>query len=207
MQAAATARHPTVSTLTDPIDAATRGRPLDVAAVHAAHADFVWRSLHRLGVREPDLPDMLQEVFVVVHRRQDSYDGQARLTTWLFGICMRVAAAYHRRAWRRRERPTDLSAPETELDGGAVSIPPSDPERAAELSQARARLATILDQMDLDKRAVFVMYELEGVSCGEIAALLDVPVGTIHSRLHSARKFFADAAAKLGAREGKGGTR
>jgi DNA-directed RNA polymerase specialized sigma24 family protein len=67
-------------------------RPLDVERVHAAHADFVFRSLSRLGVREPDLLDMLQEVFVIVHRRAGSYDGTSKLTSWLFGICLRVAA-------------------------------------------------------------------------------------------------------------------
>lgn len=71
---------------------------LDVASIHESHADFVWCSLQRLGVRPADLEDALQEVFVVVHRKLSSFDGSSRLSTWLFGISMRVASAYRRKA-------------------------------------------------------------------------------------------------------------
>src|SRR6266571_3707710 len=64
--------------------------PLDVGAIHEQYSDFVWLTLQR---------------FVVVHRRLDSFDASSRMTTWLFGICMRVAAAYRRRAFRRHEKP------------------------------------------------------------------------------------------------------
>ena len=78
---------------------------LDLLAVHAAQADFLWRSLQRLGVRSADLEDVFQEVFIVVHKRLHTFDGSSALTTWLFGVCLRVAAAHRRRAWFRREVP------------------------------------------------------------------------------------------------------
>lgn len=158
-------------------------RALDVERVHAAHADFVFRSLSRLGVREPDLLDMLQEVFVIVYRRAGSYDGTSKLTSWLFGICLRVAAGYRRKLHRRREQP---------LDDQAVAASPDEqgPEHAAEALRARAELHAILDQMSLDKRAVFVMFEIDAMSCAEIASTLGLPLGTVHSRLHAARGEF-----------------
>jgi RNA polymerase sigma-70 factor (ECF subfamily) len=173
--------------LAPPGPAATR---LDVVAIYDRHADFVWLTLQRLGVRDADVEDMLQEVFVVVHRRLVSFDGSARLTTWLFAICLRVAAAYRRRASRRLEQPMaevpDQAAPDEE-----------NPERATATRQARELLQAALDRMDLERRAIFVMFELDEVSCDEIAEMLSIPVGTVYSRLHAARKDFQKALARV----------
>jgi len=170
--------------------------PLSAAEVHAAHAEFVWRSLARLGVKDADLPDMLQEVFLVVHRRAHAFDGSSKLTSWLFGICLRVAAAYRRRAHRRYERPLE-----------PAHIPAADeagsPEAMLQGRQARERLDALLDAMPLDKRAVFVMFEIDGMGCAEIAHELGVPVGTVHSRLHAARAVFAKALARARAIEAR----
>lgn len=173
-----------------PVEPPSAARPLTAAAVYAAHAQDVWKSLHRLGVRGPDLEDMLQEVFVVVHRRLDSYDGVTRLTTWLFGICLRVASAYRRRGYRRHEGNAEAVSDE-------MSAPGVSPEDAAARRQATEHLVRILDEMDPEKRAVFVMFELEQLPSAEIAELLGVPVGTVYSRVHAARRVFAEAAAKL----------
>src|SRR6185503_10712118 len=88
-----------------------RASALDVAGVYAEHCDFVWRSLQHLGVRGADLEDMMQEVFVVVHRKLGGFDGLSRVTTWLFGICLRVVARHRRRAYFRFERP-EVEPPE-----------------------------------------------------------------------------------------------
>jgi len=174
--------------------ASSAGVP-DVAAIHVAHADFVWATLQRLGVRDADLEDMLQEVFIVVHRRLDSFDGSSKMTTWLFGIAMRVAAAHRRRAHVRRERTVDEMPEEAAPDSGR------SPEEAAARHEARVTLAEILDGMDLDRRAVFVMFEVEEMSSEEIAAIVGVPVGTVYSRLHKARKEFEAAIARHKARK------
>lgn len=162
---------------------------LDVSAIHAAHADFVWSVLQRFGVRDADLEDALQEVFIVVHRRLDSYDGTSKVSTWLYGIAMRVAAAFRRRAHVRRERAVD-EVPERDDPG-------LSPEELASRTEARRTLDEILDAMDLDRRAVFVMFEVEELSCEEIGAMVGVPVGTVYSRLHKARKEFAAAVERL----------
>jgi RNA polymerase sigma-70 factor (ECF subfamily) len=153
--------------------------PLTVETIHEAHAERVWRNLHRMGVPEADLPDMLQEVFVVVHRRLHTFDGTAKVSTWLYGICRRVAASHRRRAHVRRERPTATVA---------EGVHQRTPEAAAIDLDRRRLLQELLDELDVERRAVLVMYELEELSCVAIAEQLGVPVGTVYSRLHQARE-------------------
>jgi RNA polymerase sigma-70 factor, ECF subfamily len=182
-----------------PVPAALAGpatTELGVKEIHHAHAGFVWVTLQRLGVRASDLEDALQEVFVVVHRRLPSYDRNAKLSSWLFGICVRVAAQFRRRAHVRREEVVD-EVPDR------PSNPGLSPEQATLALEARRVLERVLDGLDPPQRAVFVMFEIDGLACAEIAAQLDVPVGTVHSRLHAARKAFAGAARREQARRGK----
>jgi RNA polymerase sigma-70 factor (ECF subfamily) len=188
-----------VTTLPAALPLSRSGFVPDLATVHAEHVEHVWRSLQRLGVREPDLEDALQEVFVVVHRRLHTFDESSRMTTWLFGIALRVAAAYHRRAYRRREQLVEDAARYDES-------PARNPEEDAALGQARQRVTEILDAMDLEKRAVFVMFELEELAAPEIALQLGIPVGTVYSRLDAARRDFARSLRRLQLRERAGGT-
>jgi RNA polymerase sigma-70 factor (ECF subfamily) len=165
----------------------------DLASIHAQHAEFVWVSLQRLGVREADVEDMLQEVFVVVHQRLHTFNASSLMRTWLYGICVRVAAGYRRRAYMRRERTgDDFNEP---IDEGA------NPEDALARGQARERLYAILDTMDIERRALFVMYEIDEVSCEEIAQVLGIPIGTVYSRLHAARNELEAAARRFDARD------
>jgi RNA polymerase sigma-70 factor (ECF subfamily) len=165
---------------------APAARPASVADVYAAHADFVWASLQRLGARDDDLNDLLQEVFLVVHQRLRDFEGRSTLTTWLYGICIRVVASHRRRLGRRRE--TTVDAAETPAREPVAAT--ASPEEAAAIREARVRLAEILDEMDLEKRAVLVMYDVEEMACDQIAAIVGVPVGTVYSRLHAARAQF-----------------
>ncbi len=153
-----------------------------------------------MGVGEANLEDVAQEVFMVVHKRLHTYDGTSLMTTWLYGICLRVAAAWRRRAWFRREQPVE-QPPER----------PSRPEISGDewmaVQQAQRRLRAVLDHMDLDKRAVLVAFDIEELSSEEIATMLGVPVGTVWSRLHGARKQFEEILARLDARAFRGGVR
>lgn len=169
--------------------------PLDVRAVFDAHFDFVWRSLRRLGVREADVDDALQEVFVVVHRKAGEFEGRSRITTWLYGICFRVASDYQRKAYVRREQPTD-EVPE--------ELPNVDAISAAELTvqgaEARAILEEVLSALDVEKRAVFVLYEIEEIPVEEIAERIGIPVGTVYSRLKTARAVFEKSVQRVKSR-------
>jgi RNA polymerase sigma-70 factor (ECF subfamily) len=167
----------------------------DVAAVYAAHAPFVWATLQRMGVAPADLEDVLHEVFVVVHTRLHTFDGSSKMTTWLYGISLRVARAYRRRPTQRREH-VDVDAVDM---AGTGETPESDAAQA----QAKKRLDAVLAELDPDKRAVFVMFEIDELPCDEIADCLGVPVGTVYSRLHAARRAFQEAIVRLQAREAR----
>ena len=151
-------------------------RPIDVAALYDAHAELVWKALHRFGVASADAPDLMQEVFLVAHRRRAEIDGSRPLEPFLWGIALGLARNYRRRAFRRHE---ELS------DGADLEVGGDD---ALERRELRRRIARALDALEPEKRAVFVMFEIEGLSGAAIAALEGVPVGTVHSRLSAARR-------------------
>jgi RNA polymerase sigma-70 factor, ECF subfamily len=176
-------------------------RSPDLSTIYGERAEFVWLTLQRLGVRHADLEDLAHDVFVVAHRKLRFYDGTSRVTTWLFGICLRVAANYRRRAHVRLERP--MGGAET-YERVADAL---EPEEVLGMREARVRLTAVLDRIDLTKRAVFVMFEVEGLSCAEIAAQLGIPVGTVYSRLHAARRAFSEAFAATESRGRRGSRR
>ena len=143
------------------------------------HAAPVWRALRRLGVPEADVEDVAQEVFVVVHRKLPEFEGRSTLKTWIYGICVRTASDYRRKAHVRRERPTDRMPDERH----------SAPQlRELEREQARALLDAALETLDEEKRAVFVLYEIEELDMPEVAEALGCPLQTAYSRLYAARK-------------------
>jgi RNA polymerase sigma-70 factor (ECF subfamily) len=148
------------------------------------HAPLVWRALRRLGVREADVEDLCQEVFVVVHRKLPGFEGRAKLSTWIYGICVRVASDHRKRAHTRHESSSE-AVPE-----GRLSAP-----QLNELAQAQARvlLDAVLAELDDDKRAVFVLYEIEELSMADVALAVGAPLQTAYSRLHAARKFVAES--------------
>ncbi len=166
-------RLPEAGDLSVPTDASH-----DFRAVFNEHAPRVWRALRYLGVAESDVADVSQEVFVVVHRKLPEFRGDAALSTWLYGICLRVAADHRRRAYVRREQAV------AEPPDRAIT-PPQDGAMASR--DARRQLLFALAQLDEAKRRVFVLYEIEELSMKEIAAILKCPVQTAYSRLHAAR--------------------
>jgi len=163
--------------------------------VYGEHFRFVWRSLRRLGVRESDVGDVAQEVFVVVFHKLAQFEGRSKMTTWLFGICVNVARDHRKSAVVRREVATDDALL------GDREDPRSNAHAEIESRQRRALLEKILDELPEDQRTVFVLFELEGLPGLEIAELLDVPTGTVHSRLRLGREAFRRALARVDARE------
>lgn len=147
--------------------------------VFRTQAPFVLRILRRLGVPEADLDDAAQDVFLVVHRKLEGYDARSSLRSWLFGIASRVALARRRRASARNE------VPRADLDPLASDEQPANGDGRID---ARALLLHALAQLDLEKRAVFVLYELEGFTMAEVATAVDCPLQTAYSRLRVARE-------------------
>jgi RNA polymerase sigma-70 factor (ECF subfamily) len=153
------------------------------------HFDFTWRSLRRLGVAPGDVDDAAQQVFIVMSRRlADVPEGRER--AFLFSTAVRVASDA-RRTYRRR-READAEIPDTP-DGGPSL------EDIVDQRRARVVLNQLLEEMPMELRTVFILFELEQMSRTEVARVLGLPPGTVASRLSKAREIFEE---KLAASEG-----
>jgi RNA polymerase sigma-70 factor (ECF subfamily) len=145
------------------------------------HVGFVWRNLRRLGVRDAELDDCTQEVFVVAHRRIDSYQDRGHgPRAWLFQIVLRVASESRR---HRRRHPEDP-------DGGeALTRRTVGPDQAESLvrREALSRLDAALSTIPENRRAVLILHEIEEMTAPEIAQVLEIPLNTVYSRLRVAR--------------------
>ena len=142
----------------------------------SAHFDFVCRSLRRLGVRDADLPDVAQELFVAVHRGFRDFDRSRPPKTWLFGYARGFASNYRRLGWHKS---ADLDDRER-----------SSSQRLVDKIDARARVAMGLAGLDDDKATVLVLHDMEQLSAPEIAGELGVPLNTVYSRIRAARDAF-----------------
>jgi RNA polymerase sigma-70 factor (ECF subfamily) len=156
------------------------------AALYDEWFGEVARWLRALGAPDADNEDLAQEVFLVVRRRLHDFDGR-NVAGWLYRIASRQVAAHRRRRWFRSvvgRRPTvELD----ELPDAAAS-----PAVALEKKDEQRLLWRLVEQLGEKRRATFVLFEIEGYSGEEIAAVQGIPVATVWTRLHHARKeFFA----------------
>ena len=150
--------------------------------------DYVWNSLRRLGVREGDLEDLTHDVFVAVHRKLEDFDWGRALRPWLFGFAFRRASDYRRLARNRFEVH--------EASGDPADPSPDPLERAIQregLDLARAAL----EALELGRRAVFILHDLDGIPMPEVARELAIPVNTAYSRLRLARGELARTVSRL----------
>jgi RNA polymerase sigma-70 factor (ECF subfamily) len=150
-------------------------------AMYDTHVDFVWRNLRRLGVPTAEADDRAQEVFVIAHRRFDQFEDRGHgPRAWLFQIVLRVASDARR---HRRRHPEDP-------DGGVAEAREStEPQQTAELARREALdcLDRALATIDVNRRAVLVLHEIEEMTAPEIAEVLSIPLNTVYSRLRVAR--------------------
>jgi RNA polymerase sigma-70 factor (ECF subfamily) len=166
-----------------------------VETLYRDHFGFVWATLRRLGVPDRDLEDVAQEVFIVVHRRLDDFEGRSAVRTWLYAITMRVAYNHLRRHRRR-----GALAPVARESAEPVADEASDPEAHASRTEAGRVLYGLLDRLDADKRAVFVLADIEGLTAPEIATIVGANPRTVYSRLRVAREQFYAGLARHRAR-------
>jgi RNA polymerase sigma-70 factor (ECF subfamily) len=153
------------------------------------HYEFVWRTLRRLGVAENAVEDAAQNVLVIFSRRiADVRPGAER--AFMVATAARLAADYRKKRLRSKE----------DLDPGALeeraSVAPSV-EELIDKGRARDLLDVVLAEMPDDVRTVFIFFEFEDMTMAAIAAMLDLPMGTVASRLRRARMMFETIAARL----------
>jgi RNA polymerase sigma-70 factor, ECF subfamily len=164
-----------------PVSAHARAR--EFRALFERECGYVLASLRRLGVAERDCEDLGNEVFVRVHQKLDELDPARPPRPWLFAFCVRLASDYRK---LRRHRV------ELFVDGDAAQ-PGSGAEEGLARADARRVTAVALDALDLDKRAVFVLHELDETPIPDVARELGIPEGTAYSRLRAARAEFSEA--------------
>jgi RNA polymerase sigma-70 factor (ECF subfamily) len=162
-------------------------------AIVAQHYTFLWRLLRRLGVMEADVEDEVQKCLLVISQRLDDVPPEKE-RSFLFGVALRVARAARRETRRETGGPGGRCDPQI-LDAMPASGP--DADQALDERRARAMLDALLDVMPLDLRTVFVLYEIEELTMAEIASALDVPMGTVASRLRRARETFEALSLRL----------
>jgi len=168
--------------------------PTDFTAIFEMHFDYVWFTLRRLGVAERDLEDVTHDVFVQVYKQFGQFDNARPVRPWLFGFSYRVASDYRRLARHRFEMLGDEVDP---IDGS-----PS----AAEHLMTRQELELVwaaLAELDLERRAVFILHEVEDSPVPEVAKVLQIPLNTAYSRLRLAREQFAKTVRRLRSRRGE----
>lgn len=176
-----------------PTAGAMAGADTRVRLAVERHLDLIWRVLRRSGLRPSDAEDAAQDVFWVFAQRTQDVPAVAE-RSFLVSTALRIAADRRRSRWYR-------SATEP-LDADARVFDGPQPDEALELRRAGVLLEQALEQLPPADRAVFVLAELEQMSRSEVAEALDIPEGTVASRLRRARAGFADAVAAFRAKAG-----
>ncbi len=176
----------------DEADLITRCR----AAERAAHDELYHRfrrqvagNLYRVLGDRTDLDDLVQEVFVIAFRGLGKFRAEARLSTWLYRICVNVALG---RIRTRKRRPTAIGVDDldqTSTDPSLVERPET-PERSLERRRDQERVYQVLEQLAPKKRVVLYLHEIEGLDLKEIAYLVDSNPVTVRTRLFYARREF-----------------
>jgi RNA polymerase sigma-70 factor, ECF subfamily len=168
--------------------AATKAR---LSRAFEQNALFIWRSLRRLGVSRESADDATQQVFLVAARRMHEIsEGKER--AFLFQSAMRIAMEVRRESATARGRARHDD--EILLEHVDPSLRPDD---ALDQQRTLKLLGDVLEAMPVEKRAVLILYEIEGITMAEIASLLQIPAGTVASRLRCAREDFRSAVASL----------
>ena len=159
----------------------------DLERLYEDNAEMVRRAVLRLHGPGADVDDLVHDVFLVALRRGGSFEGRSSASTWLYGIAIKVVATA-----RRRERVRRMLSFSFALEGDDAAEPVENltPARLFEHREASRAVYRILDRIVEKKRAVFVLYELEGLSGEEIAEAVGCPLKTVWTRLHHARKEF-----------------
>jgi RNA polymerase sigma-70 factor (ECF subfamily) len=156
------------------------GDPGALGTLYEVHGARVYRVCRGLLGQDADAEDATQEVFLRILDKIGSFDGRARLSTWIFRVTTNLCL--NRLGRRRVQEP---------LEGADADLPPAAGPSPLELA-ARAEsgevMARLLGPLAPEQRAVLVLREAEGLSYREIGAVLDIPEGTVMSRLHRARE-------------------
>lgn len=162
---------------------AARGDREAFGLLYDRHARFVYNVAIRMVYDHGEADELTQEAFVTAWRKLPGFRGGSAFRTWLYRIVVNRGITH-----LRSRRPTqEMSDEAMHSRSDDYRFTDDDPLRAAEARQAEERLKAFLDRLDPDRRATVILRELEGLAYDEIAHIMEVPVGTVRSRLARAR--------------------
>jgi RNA polymerase sigma-70 factor (ECF subfamily) len=162
----------------------------------AAHDELYHRfrrqvaaNLYRVLGDRTDLDDLVQEVFVIAFRGLERFRGDARLSTWLYRICVNVALGKIR---SRKRRPPPIGVADLDMAHTDESMTerPETPQQSLERRRDREKVYAALEHLAPKKRIVLYLHEIEGLDLKEIAYLVDSNPVTVRTRLFYARREF-----------------
>jgi RNA polymerase sigma-70 factor (ECF subfamily) len=157
--------------------------PRAFARLYRSYVGFTWRVVGQLGVPSHAIDDVVQEVWLVVHRRLPSFEGRSAVKSWLFGVSLNVARNQRRSDWRRQKHLPELSCEVTRLD-------PEDPERIREGWEAWERVERFLSTLDDRRRTIFVHQLIENRSALETAEAVGIDVLAVYRQVRFLRSSF-----------------
>jgi len=154
---------------------------INFATLYNDYKRKIYATVHKVVGPTPDIDDIVQVVFLEIHRSLPKYRGSAKLSTWIYRITVNVALQHIRKKKRQRVF-LFFKDEEREIENVGFDLEPRYHDR-----DVLRRLYKLLGKLSEKKRIVFVLHELEGVPLEEVAEICDIPFNTVRSRLHSAR--------------------
>ncbi len=186
-------------------DLVTRWKAGDQSAFESLirrHEGRVFGLLMRMLGNREDAEDVTQEAFISLHRHGHRFRHDARFSTFVYRVAANAALNRRRTLGRKNARLRKLQT--RQAAGDDLPTVPRDPESATLGAQVQVQVQDALLQLPPDLRAATVLYDIEGLSYREIAAVLEIPEGTVKSRIHRARGALRDRLAGLVSNENKG---
>jgi len=150
------------------------------AEIYQSYFGFVWSITRYLGVEQAELDDIVQDIFITIHGRLSTLERPESLRSWIYSICRRTVSAYYRTK-RRKLINTGTACMEAELDWAT-------PQYITEQSEQVQLMWSLLEKLDVRKREIFVLVELEEMTAPEVAAAIGIPLNTVYSRARAARQ-------------------
>lgn len=175
-----------------------RARESRLRTLVDAYSDFLARVLRNAGISHADIDDEVQRTFIIISRRLDDVRPGSE-KSFLLQTALHVAAHARRTVARRREVQADEAPDVVDLL--------ANPEQLTDQKRSRQMLDRVLDRMEGNLRTVFVLYEFEEMSMAEIAGVLEIPAGTVASRLRRARADFRERVRAIEGALSSGGKR
>ena len=160
------------------------GRPSAFGELISRYQDRVYNTVYRLVGNAEDAQDVVQEAFLSAYQSLSSFKGDSLFFTWLYRIAVNTAISLRRK--KRSVLPFHAAGDEAMLEPADTSDE-ARPGHAMEMAEEERRVHDALNRLSPEHRAVLIMKDIEGQKYEDMAEILDVPIGTIRSRLHRAR--------------------